>query len=169
MEQVAKFEKVSFDQWCQSLKGIFDLEKITQYYTELELPRRATTGSAGYDFSLPFDIKLYKDNSANLPTGIRCKIKDGWMLTCYPRSGLGFKYGVSLANTVGIIDSDYYYADNEGHIWVKLVNQSVLGEEVITIPKGKGYMQGIFIPYGITEDDNAIDKRTGGLGSTDKK
>ena len=169
MEKVAKFEKVSFDQWWQSLKDIFELEKITQCYNELELPRRSTKGSAGYDFFLPFDFKIFKGSSITLPTGIRCNIKDGWMLTCYPRSGLGFKYGVSLANTVGIIDSDYYYADNEGHIWVKLVNQSVIGEEAIIIPKGTAYMQGIFIPYGITEDDVVTEKRTGGLGSTDKK
>ena len=91
------------------------------------------------------------------------------MLTCYPRSGLGFKYGVSLANTVGIIDSDYYYADNEGHIWVKLVNQSIISEECIVIPKGTAFMQGIFLPYGVTEDDNVTEQRTGGFGSTDKK
>ena len=47
-----------------------------------------------------------------------------WVLKCYPRSGLGFKYRLQLNNTVGIIDSDYFYSDNEGHIFAKLTNDS---------------------------------------------
>lgn len=77
-----------------------------------------------------------------MPTGIRVKIDDGWVLQCYPRSGLGFKYRMQLDNTVGIIDSDYYNSDNEGHIMAKLTNDGNEGK-TIDIEEGKGYMQGI--------------------------
>ena len=72
-----------------------------------------------------------------------------------------------LANGVGIIDSDYYNSDNEGHIMAKLTNDGNEGK-TIDIEEGKGYMQGIFVPYGITEDDDAIGIRNGGFGSTTK-
>ena len=85
------------------------------------------------------------------------------MLKCYPRSGLGFKYRLQLNNTVGIIDSDYYYSDNEGHIFSKITNDS--NEEKTA---GEGFMQGIFVEYGITLDDDATEVRNGGFGSTTK-
>lgn len=169
-EVVAKFEKVSFEQWYSSLDdGLFDQQTAKELYDEIKLPKRATVGSAGYDFFLPYDIIVYKNDFKMFPTGIRCNIKDGWVLTCYPRSGYGFKYGISLANTVGVIDSDYYNADNEGHIFVKLVSQSVLATNFLYLKKGTAFMQGIFLPYGVTEDDNVTEQRTGGFGSTDKK
>ena len=87
------------------------------------------------------------------------------MLKCYPRSGLGFKYRLQLNNTVGIIDSDYYDSDNEGHIFVKLTNDSNEGK-VVSIDAGMGMMQGIFVEYGITLDDEADAVRNGGFGST---
>ena len=102
-----------------------------------------------------------------MPTGIRVKIDDGWVLQCYPRSGLGFKYRMQLDNTVGIIDSDYYNSDNEGHIMAKLTNDGNEGK-TIDIEEGKGYMQGIFVQYGITEDDDTTVIRNGGFGSTTK-
>ena len=88
------------------------------------------------------------------------------MLKIYPRSSLGFKYRLTLNNTVGIIDSDYYFAENEGHIFIKITN---CGEKVLEIEKGKAFAQGIFLEYGITYDDEATASRTGGMGSTDKK
>lgn len=169
MEKVAKFEKVSFEQWAKSIHCEFNLEEARKSYDEIKLPKRATLGSAGYDFFLPFDIIVDKNSSTAFPTGIRCNIKDGWVLTCYPRSGHGFKYGVRLANTVGVIDSDYYYADNEGHIYAKILNESSIGPQYFELKKGTAFMQGIFLPYGITEDDEVIEQRTGGFGSTDKK
>ena len=86
----------------------------------------------------------------------------------YPRSGLGFKYGLSLANTVGIIDSDYYgNKNNEGHIFVKLFNSSMISNE-ITIFEGGAYCQGVFLPYGLATGDETSEERTGGFGSTTK-
>ena len=73
------------------------------------------------------------------------------MLTLYPRSGLGFRYRLQLNNTVGVIDSDYYGSDNEGHIQAKITNDSREGKE-LKLEAGTGFMQGIFLEYGITED-----------------
>lgn len=132
---------------------------------EIKLPRRATTGSCGYDFFMPYDITLNPGEDIKIPTYIRAKIMDGWFLMIVPRSSLGFKYKLGLANTAGIIDSDYYYAKNEGHIFVKLVNN---GNTVVTINKGEAFCQGIFIPFGVVNGDDAYEHRVGGFGSTNK-
>ena len=84
----------------------------------------------------------------------------------FPRSGLGFKYRLTLDNTVGVIDSDYFNADNEGHIFIKMTN---CGEKSLTVEKGKAFAQGVFLPFGITVDDCCENERTGGFGSTDKR
>lgn len=169
MKRIAKFEKVSFEQFKNSIKGGFDSkfsdEEIKKMYDDIKIPVRATTGSAGYDFYAPFDFKLKPGEVIKIPTGIRAHIDDGWVLICCPRSGLGFKYMSSLANTIGVIDSDYYYSDNEGHIFIKLVNRSV-ENKTMTIKKGEGIIQGIFLPFGITVDDNSNGIRNGGFGST---
>lgn len=161
MKRIAKFEKVSFEQFAQGYPGA-DAESV---YAALALPKRATSGSAGYDFFAPFDIELKAGETAKIPTGVRVRIEDGWVLSLYPRSGLGFKFRLRLDNTVGIIDSDYYFSDNEGHIFAKLTNESKEGKTV-SIPAGTGFMQGIFTEYGITEDDDADGIRNGGFGST---
>ena len=83
----------------------------------------------------------------------------------YPRSGLGFKYRLQLNNTVGIIDSDYFHSDNEGHIFAKITNDSNEGK-TLSLEKGAGFMQGIFVEYGITVDDDVTASRNGGFGST---
>ena len=139
--------------------------KIVSGYGDIKLPCRATSGSAGYDFFLPHDVTLAPHEQTVIKTGVRAFIEDGWFLMICPRSGLGFKYAVRLANTVGIIDSDYYYSDNEGHICIKLIN----GDMPISLLKGSAFAQGIFVPYGITYDDCCTAKRNGGMGSTDKK
>ena len=128
---------------------------------------RSTSGSAGYDFFAPFEIELKAGETVKVPTGIRVKISEGWLLSLYPRSGLGFKFRLQLDNTVGIIDSDYYFSDNEGHIFAKLTNDSKEGKTV-TVAAGTGFMQGIFTEYGITEDDDTAGVRNGGFGSTTK-
>ena len=87
------------------------------------------------------------------------------VLCLYPRSGLGFKYRLQLNNTVGIIDSDYFYSDNEGHMFMKLTNDSKEGK-TLELGQGEGMVQGIFMQYGITEDDDADGVRNGGFGST---
>lgn len=162
MKRIAKFEKVSIEQFKQGC-GREDAEAV---YNSIRLPERATSGSAGYDFFAPYDIELKAGETVKVPTGIRVKIEEGWLLSLYPRSGLGFKFRLQLDNTVGIIDSDYYYSDNEGHIFVKLTNDGKEGKTV-TIPAGTGFVQGIFTEYGITEDDSADGVRNGGFGSTD--
>ncbi|MGN0683876.1 MAG: deoxyuridine 5'-triphosphate nucleotidohydrolase [Oscillospiraceae bacterium] len=161
MRRIAKFEKVSLAQF-QSGCNRPDSGSV---YESIKLPRRATTGSAGYDFFAPFDIVLEAGQTAKIPTGIRVRIDEGWLLSLYPRSGLGFKFRLQLDNTVGIIDSDYYNSDNEGHIFAKITNDSREGKTV-TIPAGTAFMQGIFTEYGITEDDDADGVRNGGFGST---
>ena len=171
MNKIAKFEKVSYEQfrkdWLNVIPNIAEW-KLESMYENIVLPKRSTTGSAGHDFYLPIDMDLYKDDSVVIPTGIRCKIADGWVLTIFPRSGHGFKYGVHLANTVGIIDAEYYDAKDGGHIMVKLVNDSELSEN-IHFNDGAAFCQGIFLPFGITVDDEVEAKRIGGFGSTDKQ
>ena len=90
------------------------------------------------------------------------------MLQVYPRSGLGFKYRLQMDNTVGIIDSDYFTAKNEGHIFIKMTNCNRQGKS-LSISAGEGFAQGIFLPFGITEDDDADGERQGGFGSTTEK
>ena len=134
-------------------------------YKKIKLPKRATVGSAGYDFSLPIDITLAPQETVKIPTGIRVRIDNGWVLKVYPRSGLGFKYRLQLDNTVGIIDSDYYNSDNEGHIFAKITNYSY-SAKTDELKDGDALMQGIFVEYAITTDDNADGIRNGGFGST---
>ena len=170
MKRIARFEKVSFEQflegWGETL-NITDRSRIREIYDGIRLPRRATAGSAGYDFFAPADITLRPGETIKIPTGVRVWMEPEWVLKCYPRSGLGFKYRLQLNNTVGIIDSDYYYSDNEGHIFSKLTNDSN-EEKTVELKTGEGFMQGIFVEYGITLDDDATEIRNGGFGSTTK-
>ena len=159
-KQVAHFEKVSREQFLVSYDGF-----VEATYDAIKLPKRATTGSAGYDFYSPFSFVLYAGETIKIPTGIRCRIDDGYVLSLYPRSGLGFKYRLRLDNTVGIIDSDYYNSDNEGHIFVKITNE---GDKPVYINEGDAFCQGVFTPYCITYNDETDGIRNGGLGSTNK-
>ncbi len=151
------------------IAGEFYKVSVAQFgeenYENIRLPERATVGSAGYDIFAPCDFCLKPGEDIIIRTGIRVRINEGWMLMVFPRSGMGYKYQVRLANTVGIIDSDYFEADNEGHIMIKLCG--VTSE--LSVKKGTAFAQAIFVPYGITESDSASGKRTGGFGSTDKK
>ena len=168
MRRIAQFEKVSFERYLQDWEGLFGYETketLEKKYEEISLPKRATKGSAGYDFYAPQHFSLEPGKTITIPTGIRVKMEDGWVLKCYPRSGLGFKFRLQLNNTVGIIDSDYYYSENEGHIFVKMTNDSNEGK-IVNISKGTAFMQGIFVEYGITYDDDVEEIRNGGLGST---
>lgn len=167
MKRIAKFHKVSYEQFESALINNIDKEDIKKIYDEINLPKRATAGSAGYDFYAPFDITLKPSETILIPTGIRVEMENGWVLKLYPRSGLGFKFRLQLNNTVGIIDSDYFYSDNEGHIFAKITNDSN-ENKVIDIKAGTGFMQGIFVEYGITLDDDTTDIRNGGFGSTTK-
>ena len=172
MIKVGRFEKVSYEQFhaevvAQCGKNRFSDEDLRCYYEELKLPERKTVGSAGYDFHAPFDFEIPCGRSFAFPTGVRCKMDKGWFLALFPRSGLGFQYRMRLDNTVGIIDSDYSESDNEGQMMAKFSNDSHDGKPIV-IKRGEAYMQGIFIPYGITTNDMATGLRNGGFGSTDK-
>jgi len=166
MRRIAKFHKVSAAQFEAAWQDTFG-ESGAAVYETIKLPARATKGSAGYDFYTPCAIHLVPGETVKIPTGIRAEMEEDWVLKLYPRSGLGFKYRLQLNNTVGIIDSDYFYSDNEGHIFVKMTNATNEGK-VIELEAGDGFMQGIFIEYGITVDDAAEGIRNGGFGSTSK-
>lgn len=167
MQKVGNFEKVSFEQFAAAVKAEFGIgeNEAKMMYDLIDLPVRATTGSAGYDFKSPFSFTLAPGASVKIPTGIRVKIDDGWWLCCVPRSSLGFKYRMQLNNTIGVIDSDYYSSDNEGHIFAKITNDSRDGKELV-VGAGDSFVQAIFIPYGITYSDAANGVRNGGFGST---
>ncbi|MBP3398582.1 MAG: deoxyuridine 5'-triphosphate nucleotidohydrolase [Erysipelotrichaceae bacterium] len=169
MKRIAKFEKVSFEQFEKDFKDCYPESKadIKEVYEAIQLPKRATKGSAGYDYFAPIDIVLKPGDTTKIPTGIRCHMEEGWVLMNYPRSGLGFKFRLQLNNTVGIIDSDYYGAKNEGHIMSRITNDSNEGKTV-EIKAGTGFIQGIFMEFGICEDDEADALRDGGFGSTTK-
>lgn len=170
MKRIAKFYKVSYEQfkegWIDTFGEVSE-EKLQQIYEEIKLPLRATAGSAGYDFYAPETFVLEPGQTIKIPTGIRVRMNEEWVLKCYPRSGLGFKYRLQLNNTVGIIDSDYFNAKNEGHIFAKITNDTN-EDKTVKLEKGTGFMQGIFVEYGITEDDEVSEERTGGFGSTTK-
>lgn len=170
MNKIAKFEKVSLNQFIKDFSKAFPKlkeEEIVKIYDNIKLPKRATIGSAGYDFYAPLTFTLKPNETILIPTGIKVEITPGWFLGLFPRSGLGFKYRLQLNNTVGIIDSDYYFAENEGHIMIKLTNDSN-ENKTLGIIVGQGFAQGIFIPYGIVVDDDTNTIRVGGMGSTTK-
>lgn len=170
MNKIAKFYKVSLDQFTNDFKNTFpdyDTNTITQIYENITLPKRATKGSAGYDFYTPIAFTLKPHQTIKIPTGIRVSMNDDWVLALFPRSGLGFKYRLQLNNTVGIIDSDYFHSDNEGHMFIKITNDSN-EDKVLDLEAGQGFVQGIFFPFGIVEDDDTTETRNGGFGSTSK-
>lgn len=166
-----RFEKVSFEQFAKDYRSI-----ETNYHCEgewirdviynmIRLPKRATKGSAGYDIYSPFDFTLGAGETIKIPTGIRVLLGDDKFLAIYPRSGLGFKYKVQLYNGVAIIDADYSNSDNEGHIWIKLYNDSPEGKE-LGIRQGDAFCQGIIQQFFKVEDDDVTEERNGGFGST---
>lgn len=173
MKFVAKFEKVSFEQFKRDMSETFvnipysNIE-VKEIYEKIQLPARATKFSAGYDFKSPINFTLLPNQTIKIPTGVRVLIDEDWVLKLYPRSSLGFKYRLQLNNSTGIVDSDYYYSDNEGHIFLKLTNDTN-ENKTLEINQGDGIVQGIFVEYGITVDDECEGIRNGGFGSTSKK
>ena len=173
LKKIAKFEKVSFEQFKKDFINTFhqydteDEKAVKCIYDKILIPKRATKGSAGYDFYSPISFSLKPGETIKIPTGIRVKIDEGWFLALFPRSGLGFKYRLQLDNTVGIIDSDYYYSDNEGHMFVKLTNDTN-ENKTVELQAGQGMMQGIFFEFGVVVDDDSTKIRNGGFGSTTK-
>jgi len=172
MERIAHFEKVSFKRFYEDFRDTFPEydteEKVQAVYDKLILPKRATKKSAGYDIFMPISVTLEPGKTVKVPTGIRVKMRDDYVFMIYPRSGLGFKYRLQLNNTVGVIDADYYDSDNEGHMFVKITNDTNEGKAV-SLPELTAFSQGIFMQYGITDDDDVTTERNGGFGSTTSK
>ena len=164
-----RFHKVSYEQFKKDIIDSdfrdFSEEEIKEIYSNIKIPKRATKGSAGYDLFAPYDLIFDYNIIFKFPTGIRCEMDDNVVLILVPRSSLGFKYRLGLDNTLGIIDSDYFYAKNEGHIQCKMTqNKNIF----VKVNKGEAYMQGIFINYLKTDDDETNEIRVGGFGSTNK-
>ena len=157
--RIARFTHVSEMQYLQTMEGKEDYLKVE----EIPMPKRSTRGSAGYDFVSPIETVIPAGGKTVIPTGIRCEMREGWVLMIFPRSGLGFKHQTRLSNTVGIIDSDYAFAENEGHILVSLRNPL---DRELRIGRGERFCQGILLPYGLAEEEEDFAERRGGFGST---
>jgi len=168
MSTVASFEKVSFEQFKNDVKKqlpFLNEAEISDAYKELSLPKRGSTAAAGYDFVAPYDCVLEAGAHLLFPSGTRAKIENDYFLMIVPRSSLGLKYQLMLMNTTGIIDADYYYADNEGHIMFPLINR---GDKDLVIKRGDRLVQGIFLKYYLAQEEEVLTKRSGGFGSTGK-
>ena len=177
------FEKVTREQWTKDILDLYNFENpskeylatINQMYDNIKLPQRATKHSAGYDFFISGDAIVHMEHSAVICTGIRwvCDNEEdnNKVLQIYPRSGHGFKTGIRLMNTVGIIDADYWMAENEGHIMLKFYNPLNLHTNPsahIQFKDGEAIAQGIIMQYCTIDDEETITtERTGGFGSTD--
>ena len=173
------FEKITREQWTKDMMDLYQfenpskehLEEINKLYDNIQLPILATKYSAGYDFYVSGDVAILSENSGIVPTGIRwvCDKEEdkNKVLQIYPRSGIGFRTGVRLMNTVGIIDADYWEGNNEGHIMVKLHNPM---DSPLHVKDGEAIVQGVITEYHTCDDEEEIvEKRTGGMGSTDKE
>lgn len=158
-----KFEKISLEQYIKDLGSDLSTEEIKQEYDDITLPKRATKGSAGYDIFSTCSFQLYPNETIKIPTGIKAYMENYNMLKIYVRSSVGFKYDVVLSNSTGIIDCDYAYSKNEGHVWLKFINH---GDKVWEVNKGEAIAQGIFEDFDITDDDECETERIGGIGST---
>ena len=153
-----KFEKISEKEFLKDVSN--------GNYEDILLPKRSTKNSAGYDFYSLYDITIKPNEIVKIPTGIKVCINENEFLEIFIRSSLGFKYNIRMCNQVGIIDADYYNnKDNEGHIFVCLQNE---GDKDFVIKKGDRFVQGIFMPFLITDDDSTTSRRIGGIGSTNK-
>jgi hypothetical protein len=162
---IAKFDKVPYEQFLEDYKKVEDISEdlIKSVFVDVQLPTRASKGSAGYDFRSTRALTIMPGEVAVIPSGVRCRMNEDWVLLLAPRSSLGFKYHMFLTNTIGVIDSDYHGAKNYGHIMIEIKNTS---NKPMPLKIGERFCQGIFIQYGVTDDDKAEGKRTGGMGST---
>lgn len=167
MHRVRGFEKVSFEQWFKDAGEWYneDYEVCKTALENLQKPERATKGSAGYDIFSPFTFTLSVGQEIKFPSGIKSYMQNGEVLLAFPRSSLGFKYYLKFANTIPVIDQDYYNNEkNEGEIWFKLRNE---GTEELHVKIGEAVGQVIFMPFLLADGDNFKGKeRKGGLGST---
>ena len=157
------FEKVPFEFYESAVGQPGCGGVVKQNYSDIPLPKRGTRGRAGYDFYADKRYTIEPGSSAIISTGICAYMPEEIVLLLFPRSGLAFNHSVHLANDVAVIDSDFVNGKTHGHILVKLVNE---GKETLYIEKGSRFCQGVFMPYLVTDDDDAIGERVGGVGST---
>lgn len=157
-----KFERISFDEFKK------DISESKELYNSIELPKRSTINSAGYDIRSIEDAVIKPGESRVIKTGIKACMNSDEVLYLYIRSSLGFKYDICLSNNVGVIDSDYYNnPGNEGHIQIKLINH---GKSDFEIKRGDRIAQGVFMKYLCIDDEKVINnKRIGGTGSTNEE
>ena len=157
-----KFEIISINQFNK------DFKNIDTKYEDIIIPKRSTKFSAGYDFYMPYDLTVKKNEVVLIPTGIKVMLNSDEFLGIYIRSSLGFKYNLRMCNQVGIVDSDYYNnPSNEGHIFVKLKNE---GDNDIILKKHDRYVQGIIQKYYIVDNEKEVeDIRVGGIGSSGRR
>lgn len=156
-----KFEKISFEQFKKDICDDLEL------YNSIELPKRSTMKSAGYDIKSMGSGIIKPGEAKSFKTGLKVTMNDDEVLYIYSRSSQGYKYNVCLANSVGVIDSDYYNnPSNEGHFQVRLIN---LGNSDYEVNLGDRIAQGVFMKYLTVDDEEEIlNKRDGGIGSTNK-
>ena len=156
-----KFEKISFEQFKR------DFGDDRMLYDSIELPKRSTKKSAGYDIKSLEDGIIKPGEAMTFKTGLKVCMNDDECLYILSRSSQGYKYNVCLMNSVGLIDSDFYNnPDNEGHFSVRLVN---FGKDDFVVKKGDKLAQGVFSKFLTVDDEEEIEgERTGGLGSTGK-
>ncbi len=171
MKRIAEFYKVSFAQFEKDYIALTGDTKtlhgdLKTMYDNIKLPSRATDGSAGYDFYLPYEISLKCGQRQLVATGIRFSCKKDWAMLLMSKSGLGSKHRLQLDTCVSLIDSDYFYSENEGHILAPLIYDIRDDKQTLTLPVGKGFVQGVFIRFGITKSDYTAGRRNGGFGST---
>lgn len=159
------FEKVSFEQFKKDLK---EFNNIDHLYGGINLPKRSTIGSAGYDFSSLYSFVLKPGEIIKIPTGIKVYMKEDEYLTIVVRSSTGFKYNVRLCNQIVIVDTDYYNnKNNEGHIWLALQNH---GDKDWIVKEGERICQGVFGKFLIVDNEGKdFKERIGGIESTGKK
>lgn len=132
---------------------------------EIKLPTRATEHSAGYDFYSPVDVIIPPNEMVMIWTDVKAHMYYDNALFIIPRSSMG-KQPIMIANTIGLIDSDYYGNEStDGNIGFRLLN---LGDTPYEIKIGDRIGQGVFIKYGIVKDDTVTTKREGGFGSSNK-
>ena len=146
-----KFEKISFEEFSKSVKDDRNL------YEEYKLPSRNSTNAAGYDFYLIEDVEMQPNEIVKIPTGIKACFNPDEVLFIVDRSSTGFKYNIRMVNQIAVIDADYYNNENnEGHIFIKLQNES---DKVLNFVAGDALVQGIFMKYLTTDDDQNLNKK----------
>ena len=136
---------------------------------DIHMPVRKTKNSAGYDVEAASDVIIepYKHGMKPtlIPTGLKAYCQDDEYYILVNRSS-GPKKGFVMANSIGIIDADYYGNEsNDGHFYFQYWN---FGDKPLEIKKGDVIGQVIFQKYLTVDDDNAAGMRTGGFGSTNK-